>query len=461
MKGGVHIVDKRRLDEVVARAVRERRQHLDLTQDQLAYLADVSEGSIRNIEQGLIVNPRNRTWTSLEAVLGWAPETLEKLRNGTTPIEVMPLDMLKRIIHDLILNRSSQAGVDSAKLDFRYLMSKVNKFGEFDADDALALEGILHDLEYSSPDVEFRSTGDTIDDGSGGTIPDVVVLRDGQPYEPGQFSKEVKDSLKIRFETDSASDEVEATFQVTDITGPAVGHGRVITGLGLGRERAPSPPHLRAGERIIARQDELGEDAEIPEDVRVSIARFSPGDRVSHRQFGRGIVVDVYVAEGLQPVIALLTERGGLKRFDARAAPIKLLKRYRKPGESSQPLSPDAVGIQDVLKLGQVIDHDTYEPYGSDNLIVGVLLLKKRSGRLSRTDRQHLAQIWDDLATALSADEETIEGSPLIVGLLEAITPFLKSESKEEVTRAVHPQTSVGEVAGHGSDAEQKEGHQD
>lgn len=86
--------------------VRARRRDLELTQVQLADLSGVSEGSIRNIEDDAVDNPRARTWEPIQAILGWAPGSLNRIRAGKKPVEILPVGLMamffKLIMNELI-----------------------------------------------------------------------------------------------------------------------------------------------------------------------------------------------------------------------------------------------------------------------------------------------------------------------------------------------------------------------
>ena len=73
----------------VGRLIRQRRENLGLTQDQLAPQADISKPYLSNIETGKANPPRDHILKSLERALGFDPDQLTYLAHlARTPIDV-------------------------------------------------------------------------------------------------------------------------------------------------------------------------------------------------------------------------------------------------------------------------------------------------------------------------------------------------------------------------------------
>lgn len=74
-------------------AVRGRRIQLELTQTQLAALADVTTTTIRNIETGRVGTDRKpRAWAQIEAVLGWESGSWKALTDADPWSQVIEKD---------------------------------------------------------------------------------------------------------------------------------------------------------------------------------------------------------------------------------------------------------------------------------------------------------------------------------------------------------------------------------
>lgn len=76
--------------------IRARREALGLSQDQLAWLADVSKTTIRNIEADRVDEARK--WSQIEVVLGWQPGSLDQIKAGQQPSEIMTTSAVALII---------------------------------------------------------------------------------------------------------------------------------------------------------------------------------------------------------------------------------------------------------------------------------------------------------------------------------------------------------------------------
>lgn len=76
--------------EQVGQVVRERRKDLELSQDELAWMSDVSRTTIRNIEANRVEEARS--WADIETVLGWEPGSLELIHKGLVPNGILPTD---------------------------------------------------------------------------------------------------------------------------------------------------------------------------------------------------------------------------------------------------------------------------------------------------------------------------------------------------------------------------------
>jgi DNA-binding XRE family transcriptional regulator len=73
-----------------ARAVRQRRLELGLTQEDLAEAADVSPATVRKVESGTQAHYRDLTCTRLAQALGWDPGALNDLRRPGTSRDTTP-----------------------------------------------------------------------------------------------------------------------------------------------------------------------------------------------------------------------------------------------------------------------------------------------------------------------------------------------------------------------------------
>ncbi|MFF0860927.1 multiprotein-bridging factor 1 family protein [Nonomuraea sp. NPDC003560] len=76
----------------VGKIIRARRESLGLAQHALAELSGVAVSTIRNIEGDRVEEAR--TWRQIERVLGWAPGSLEAIREGEEPRSILPDDVL-------------------------------------------------------------------------------------------------------------------------------------------------------------------------------------------------------------------------------------------------------------------------------------------------------------------------------------------------------------------------------
>lgn len=64
-------------------AIRRRRAMLGMTQEDLADAADLSPGTVRNIEQGR--RPRELSLPKINAALGWTDDSYVRVLEGGTP----------------------------------------------------------------------------------------------------------------------------------------------------------------------------------------------------------------------------------------------------------------------------------------------------------------------------------------------------------------------------------------
>jgi transcriptional regulator with XRE-family HTH domain len=79
----------------VGRAVETRYKKLGLTQETLSAVAHVSNSTIRNVLRGRVAEAR--TWPSIERALGWLPGSLDLLRRGQSPEEILPAEAMAAI----------------------------------------------------------------------------------------------------------------------------------------------------------------------------------------------------------------------------------------------------------------------------------------------------------------------------------------------------------------------------
>ncbi|GAA0347697.1 hypothetical protein NE235_10580 [Actinoallomurus spadix] len=95
----------------IGAAVEARYKQLGLTQDTLAFLAGVSNSTIRNVLHSRVNVAR--TWPRVERALGWVHGSLSALRDGDAPEEVLPLEALKSL-QSAILRKAAAADDDEA-----------------------------------------------------------------------------------------------------------------------------------------------------------------------------------------------------------------------------------------------------------------------------------------------------------------------------------------------------------
>lgn len=101
----------------VGDAVEARYKALGLTQESLAYLAGVSNTTVRNVLRGRV--SAARTWPRLARALGWDPDgSLSDLQQGLEPRELMQVDALKNVY--VAVMRLADSGDDRARqlIDF-------------------------------------------------------------------------------------------------------------------------------------------------------------------------------------------------------------------------------------------------------------------------------------------------------------------------------------------------------
>lgn len=76
-------------------AVEARYKKLGLTQERLAWLAGVSNSTIRNVLHGRVSEAR--TWPRVAQALGWKRRSLDQLRAGEEPEEILSVDALRSL----------------------------------------------------------------------------------------------------------------------------------------------------------------------------------------------------------------------------------------------------------------------------------------------------------------------------------------------------------------------------
>jgi DNA-binding XRE family transcriptional regulator len=89
---------------------RYREEDLQLSQADLAWLADVSRGTISNIENGK-VSPDERTWHRVRTALGWTRQSAEAIELASYIEPVMPADATQGIVQAILTIRDEDAGL--------------------------------------------------------------------------------------------------------------------------------------------------------------------------------------------------------------------------------------------------------------------------------------------------------------------------------------------------------------
>lgn len=90
------------------KVIRARREALAMSQEQLAWLSGVSRTTIRNIEADRVEEAR--TWNQVERALGWRPGSLDEIKAGEYPAEILPQGALALIVkailrrHETVIN---------------------------------------------------------------------------------------------------------------------------------------------------------------------------------------------------------------------------------------------------------------------------------------------------------------------------------------------------------------------
>jgi transcriptional regulator with XRE-family HTH domain len=150
--------------QIIGDAVAARRRALEVSQLQLATLAGVSRGTVRNIETASVA-PIEATWSALEPMLAWAPGTLRRLQNEFEPYEVLPAELAALILRR-ILQTETQQFSPFADLAGRYrrLMSSARPEGALTDDQRIELSDFLDALrDDDEDDVEIEELQDRID----------------------------------------------------------------------------------------------------------------------------------------------------------------------------------------------------------------------------------------------------------------------------------------------------------
>lgn len=74
----------------VARAVRQGREQLGLTQAELASKAGVSEPTIRVLETARRTGYQRATLREIASALGWTPDSIDRILDDKPPVESVP-----------------------------------------------------------------------------------------------------------------------------------------------------------------------------------------------------------------------------------------------------------------------------------------------------------------------------------------------------------------------------------
>jgi DNA-binding XRE family transcriptional regulator len=131
---------------------RFREEDLQLSQVDLAWLADVSRGTVSNVETGR-VTPDERTWQRIRTAMGWARIAIGEVRQRAEAPLLMPADAVQAIIGAIlaIRNQDPEAGSQAAER-WRHLVSGLTKDGGRPGTDISA------DLAWLADDVAQKAS---------------------------------------------------------------------------------------------------------------------------------------------------------------------------------------------------------------------------------------------------------------------------------------------------------------
>jgi DNA-binding XRE family transcriptional regulator len=108
---------------------RFREEDLQLSQVDLAWLADVSRGTVSNVETGRVI-PDERTWQRIRTAMGWARIAIGEVRQHAEVPLLMPADAVQAIIGAILAMRNQDPDVGSRAAErWRYLVSGLTKDG--------------------------------------------------------------------------------------------------------------------------------------------------------------------------------------------------------------------------------------------------------------------------------------------------------------------------------------------
>ena len=109
---------------------RYREEDLQLSQADLAWLADVSRGTISNVETGR-VTPDERTWHRIRTALSWSRASLEDVGGGARVEALMPPEAVQGIVEAILAIREEDKDMGARVAErWRRLNSGLMRAGE-------------------------------------------------------------------------------------------------------------------------------------------------------------------------------------------------------------------------------------------------------------------------------------------------------------------------------------------
>lgn len=373
--------------EFIGGAVERRRRDLNLSQSGFASLAEVSRGTIRNIERG-VVDPNPLTWAAIESILGWAPGSLERLQEQDEPVPVLPDEPLSFILDQIIESEEADPfakGHGTAR--FKLIMSSANP------------DGLLPDNQITE-------------------LTDLVFNFDAPEEETEQVIGQIERFQAARKRSDpKAAGRPKKVLPVLalapgmTIQHESFGFGTVLDYVEAGPKSAATVDFgEKAGiKRLLLRYAPI---KVVPTQPRVRMP--TAGDRVFHTHMGFGSLL------GLDNEYAVVEfEFDG--EPDVQRVPLDDITVIDKEDETMDQVNSSASGgerlglsdeVMALLSKGQVIDYDIFEPKDTENIAVVSLLVRKSNAPLGYKDRKYFSDIWNILATLLHVkDAENEEGT--------------------------------------------------
>lgn len=122
-------------------AVEQRYKELGLTQETLAWIAGVSNSTVRNALASRV--GKRRTWPSIERALAWRSGSLERMQDGLEPEEAMPTEAARAILKATL--RLHDADNDRAARRVLTLYTNIQTLGRDDDQPDAFIDGMIRD----------------------------------------------------------------------------------------------------------------------------------------------------------------------------------------------------------------------------------------------------------------------------------------------------------------------------